>query len=111
MVMRAILQYRSILIPEVGLSPAQILLHRQLRDHVPANGKHYPPHGERVIQAADRANAFRKRNENDVTSDIYNRKAHPLEPLYARTRVLIQIKNRLDLVGTIVETYLIEHTG
>ena len=32
---RAILQYCNTPLPEINLSPAQILFHRQLRDHLP----------------------------------------------------------------------------
>ena len=38
---RAILQYSNTPIPDLRLNPAQILLHRQLRDHVSANPSHY----------------------------------------------------------------------
>ena len=38
---QAILLYCNTPLPEFGLSPAQILFHRQLRDHLPTNLKHY----------------------------------------------------------------------
>ena len=38
---RALLQYRNTPIQHLGLSPAQILFHRQLRDHLPNNPSHY----------------------------------------------------------------------
>ena len=36
----AILQYQNTLLPEVGLSPAQLLFHRQLSDHLTTNPTH-----------------------------------------------------------------------
>ena len=46
---KAILQYRNTPLADIGLSPAQILLHRQLRDAIPANPNHYKPHREWAI--------------------------------------------------------------
>ena len=51
---RAILQYRNTPLPELGLSPAQLLLHRQLRDSVPSHPKHYRLHKEWVVSAQER---------------------------------------------------------
>lgn len=59
---QAILQYRNTPIPEIGLSPAQILLHRQLRDGVPTNPKLLRPHKEWAISAEEREKAFAHRN-------------------------------------------------
>ena len=51
---RAILQHRNTPIPGLNLSPAQILLHRQLRDSVPAHPSHYELHKEWVVSADER---------------------------------------------------------
>ena len=59
---RAILQYRNSPLPDIGLSPAQILLHRQLRDSVPAHPSHYQPHKEWILTAQARERALSKRN-------------------------------------------------
>ena len=40
----ALLQYRNTPIRDIGLSPAQIFLHRQLRDGEPTNPMYYQPH-------------------------------------------------------------------
>ena len=55
---RAILQYRNTPIPEVGLSPAQMLLHRQLRDGIPVHPGHYRLHKEWILSASEREKAF-----------------------------------------------------
>ena len=98
---KAIMQHRNTPIPEVGLSPAQVLLHRQLRDHIPANPKHYEPHPEWVISASDREKAFAKRNA-DIASR-YNSVSHHLQVLEARTAVLIQEGRKWNRSGMIVE--------
>ena len=41
---QAVLQYRNTLLPNIGLNPAQILLHRQLRDSIPTHPSHYHLH-------------------------------------------------------------------
>jgi len=48
---RAILQYRNTPIAELGLSPSQLLFHRQLRDSIPTNPTHYQLHKNWIISA------------------------------------------------------------
>ena len=40
-VAKALLQWRNTSLPYIKLSPAQRLLYRNLRDHIPMNEKHY----------------------------------------------------------------------
>ena len=40
-VAKALLQYRNTSLPYIKLNPAQLLLHRNLRDHIFMNEKHY----------------------------------------------------------------------
>ena len=87
---RAMLQYRNTPQKDIGLSPAQMLLHRQLRDHLPADAKLYQPNREWLISATDREKAFEQRNER--LASRYNQSAHPLPPLSVQTPVLIQTK-------------------
>ena len=49
----AILQYRNTPLPDIDLSPAQILLHRQLKDTIPINPKFYHQHKEWVLSAIE----------------------------------------------------------
>ena len=98
---RAILQYRNTPLPDLGLSPAQLLLHRQLRDSIPTNPKHYRLHKEWVISAWEREKALARRNEASEAS--YNVKSHQLSPLNVQTAVRIQSKNRWDRTGRIIE--------
>ena len=86
---------------DIGLSPAQMLLHRQLRDHIPVNPKLYKPNRSWIISAMDREHAIERRNANDTTR--YNSTAHDLPPLVPRTPVTIQTKRKWDRSGVVVE--------
>ena len=46
---RAILQQRNTPLRDIGLSPAQLLLHRQLKDSIPTNPKLLRPHKDWII--------------------------------------------------------------
>ena len=99
---RAILQHRNTPLPGLNLSPAQILLHRQLRDSVPAHPSHYQVHKEWVISAEDREKAFTKQNKLMV--DKYNSHAKSLPPFTVGTDVILQGPNKKwDRAGKIVE--------
>ena len=50
---QGILQYRNTPLPDINLSPAQVLLHHQLRDRIPAQSVHYRPHKEWVLTAEE----------------------------------------------------------
>ena len=98
---RAIMQYRNTPIPDVGLSPAQLLLHRQLRDCLPSNPGHYRLHKEWILSAEERERAFSKRN--DLAKLNYDTKSHALAPLAVQTNVRIQSHKRWDRTGRVVE--------
>ena len=98
---RAFLQYRNTPIAEIGLSPAQLLLHRQLRDHIPAHPKHYRLHREWVISATEREKSLAKRNR--MAEESYNRVSRELQPLDVRTSVRVQDGKRWDRTGRVVE--------
>ena len=115
---RALLMYRNTPIQHLGLSPAQILFHRSLRDCVPIDGTLLKPHHSWIDAAAQRERAFMKRNEYLLSE--YNRTAHQLPPLKVGSTVLLQNrrgqKYRWDRAGIIVETlsdrkYLIKLHG
>ena len=103
-VARAILTYRNTPLPDIDLSPAQILLHRNLRDSLPAHPDHYHLHKEWVISAEDRERAYAKRNQALVKK--YNAHARELQPLAVTTDVVVQNqtkRKRWDRRGRIVE--------
>ena len=85
---RAILQYRNTPIQGIGLSPAQLLLHRQLRDCIPAHPSLYKPHKEWVRAGYERERLLHDRNARLILE--YNRKAHNLPPLEVGDNVMVQ---------------------
>ena len=99
---RAILQHRNTPIPEIGLSPAQLLLHRQLRDTIPTSPSHYRLHKDWVLSGIEREKAFFKRDQ--AIEERYNKHAKPLKPLKVQQKVLIQFKGKWNRSGRIVET-------
>ena len=99
--MKAVLQYRNTPIPELGLSPAQILFHRQLRDSIPVSPKLYRLHKEWMISAEQREIAFAKRNKQ-LTAD-YNMHSKSLKPLSVQTSVRIQERGKWNRTGRIIE--------
>ena len=56
---RAILQYRNTPIQGIGLSPAQLLLHRRLRDSIPLQPFLYKPHPVRSAMLNHETHLFR----------------------------------------------------
>ena len=100
---RALLQYRNTPLQHFGLSPAQILFHRQLRDCIPTSSEHLKPHSSWLIAANDREQAFYQRNQRLISE--YNRTAHVLPPLTVGSTVLIHDgtnRRRWNRVGTVV---------
>ena len=85
---RAILQYRNTPLPDLKLSPAQILFHRQLPDSIPVHPSHYKLHRDWIVDAEERERAYSKRNSTLVQN--YNKHARELPPLEIETDVLIQ---------------------
>ena len=98
---RAVLQYRNTPIPEVGLSPAQLLLHRQLRDSIPANPKHLRLHRNWVISAEERERAFASKNKE--LENNYNSQASDLKPIKSQTPVRVQENGCWTKTGKVVE--------
>ena len=100
-VLRAILQNRNTPIPELGLSPAQILLHKQLRDSIPATVELYKPHKDWIISAEQREKAFAAKYKHLATT--YNEHSRKLKPLSVRMTVRVQEKGKWNRSGRIVE--------
>ena len=83
----AVLQHRNTPLPDLQLSPAQILFHRQLRDKVPAIPKHYHLHKEWIFTAKQREALFEKKNQAMMKQ--YNQVSRHLQPLTTGTKVLV----------------------
>ena len=103
-VARALLQYRNTPLPDLNLSPAQILFHRNLRDGIPALPSHYQLHKSWITTAEERERAYESRNQR--LRDTYNAHARNLPPLHPGAEVLVQSKGKKkkwDKSGRIVE--------
>ena len=103
-VARAILQYRNTPIQSIGLSPAQLLLHRRLRDSIPSQPILYKPHPEWVAAAQRREEMLHHRNAKII--ERYNKHTHNLPPLQAGDTVTIQspIHHRWNTTGKIINS-------
>ena len=101
---RAFLQYRNTPVKHVGLSPAQILFHRNLRDGIPMDPAMLKPNQMWVIAASQRENDFFKRNQSLFKT--YNHSSRSLAPLDVGTEVIMQDQSRhskrWNRYGTIV---------
>ena len=101
---RAILQYRNTPIQNIGLSPAQLLLHRQLHDFVPSQPTLYKPHAEWIAAARNREKSLSQRNARLI--EKYNCTTHTLCPLLKGQIVSIQCTNngQWSTTGQVIET-------
>ncbi len=98
----ALLQYKNTPLPDINLSPAQILFHRELRDTLPSHRSNYHLHRDWVIAAAEREQLFAKRNKVIVKN--YNKHTRTLQELPVGTYVLIQTgKNKWKKQSVVVE--------
>ena len=98
------MQYRNTPIKYLGLSPAQLLFHRSLRDCLPTDPRALRPSRLWIKAASRREEAFYKRNLE--MSQRYDSTARSLSPIPVGTRVLIQEcygKKRWCKSGVVVE--------
>ena len=104
--MRAVMQYRNTPIPDLRLSPAQIVFGRQIRDFLPVLPYKYRPSQEWTLLREDRERALATRREHDGTRLARYTKHHP--PLPVGTHVAVQNqtgrnKTKWDKTGVILE--------
>lgn len=83
----ALLQYKNTRLPNIKLSPAQILFHRQLKDSIRTHPTNYHLHKDWVIAADKRKLLYLKRNQ--VIEKKYNRGAHLLPVIPVGSPVLV----------------------
>lgn len=99
---RALLQYRNTPIKLLGLSPAQLLFHRNIRDSLPATPTQLKLHKNWEALADAREKTFSKRNE--IVVEHYNRTARTLPTLAIGSEVSIQDttnRGRWNRYGTV----------
>ena len=101
---RAILEYRNTPIQNIGLSPAQLLLHRRLRNFISSQPTLYNPHTDWIVAAKNREIILSRRNARLI--EQYNKTTRTLCPLQKGQIVTIQRPtiHRWDTTGQVVET-------
>ena len=62
-IVSAFLQYKNTPLPDINLSPTQILFHRKLKDNIPSIHSHYHLNKEWIVAARERENLFAKKTE------------------------------------------------
>ena len=87
-VMRAVIMYRNTPIPELRMSPAQIIFERNLWDFVPVLYYPYRPSQEWSLLCEDRERALASRREGDGARLARYTKDHPDLPV--GTNVAVQ---------------------
>jgi hypothetical protein len=100
---RALLQYRNTPIKDIGLSPAQILFHRNLRDSIPVDPQYLRPHKSWLMAATNREKLMEERNA--ALSKRYNTFSKTLPVISIGSNVIIQDPNtrRWNRHGIVVE--------
>ena len=103
----ALLQYRNTPIKHLGLSPSQILFHRNLKDGIPTNPMKLKPHRRWISAAYQREKAFEQRDRDMVQR--YNVGTRTLSVIPIGSSVVVQdtssgvSRNRWNRSGTVVE--------
>lgn len=101
-VAQAVLQYRNTPLAGISVSPAQLLLHRQLRDSIPTHPSLYKPHKKWIEAALKREMTIAERNVK--LSERYNVSVHTLAELEVGDLVAVQDRQKRWIrTGRIVE--------
>ena len=90
-VARALLMHRNQTDPVSGLSPAEVIFGRQLRDHLPLQPERFQPRAEWRMEADQREKAFMKRHL--IKHDQLSATSKLLPPLKIGDTVAIQDKS------------------
>lgn len=99
----AIIQHRNTPLPDLKLSPAQLLFHRKIRDKIPTHPKHLRLHKQWILTSIQRENLFKAKNAASLQR--YNNISKDLQPLTPRDKVLILTPGkspRWSLSGVVV---------
>jgi hypothetical protein len=105
-VARALLQHRNTPLQDIGLSPAQLLYGRALRDYLPSLAEANKIRPEWQMVAEDRERALAKRN--NVNAERYNEHTKLLQELVLGDHVAVQNQtgprpNKWEKTGIVVE--------
>ena len=104
--LRALMTYRNTPDRDTGMSPAQVIFGRNLRDFLPSPQARYKPQPEWVMLREDREKALAKRAVSNM--EKLNRNCRVLPKLALGDTVLIQNQvgnypSRWDITGVVVE--------
>ena len=94
---RALLMHRNQTDPVSGLSPAQVIFGRQLRDHLPLQPEKFQPRAEWRLEADQREQAFRKRHL--LKHEQLSATSKSLPPLSIGDSVAVQDKTNSGKAG------------
>lgn len=106
--MAALLQHRNTPLKDIGLSPAQLLYGRPMRDALPLTEQALGVHPEWQQMAEDRENALAKRHVKTV--ERFNQVTRTLPALEVGEKVIVQNQTgnhptRWDKTGTVVQVH------
>ena len=101
---RVILQYRNTPIQNIAMSPAQLLLHRWLRDFIPSQPTIFKPHANWIATTQNHNVSLSHPNTRLI--ERYNRITHNLCPLQKEQIVAIEWPTtcQWDTTGQVIET-------
>ena len=105
-IMRAVMQYRNTPLPDLRLSPAQIVFNRQLRDFLPVLPYKYRPSQEWSLLQEDRERALASRRAMDGSRLAQYTKQQPELPVGTAVAVQNQTgrnPTKWDKTGVILE--------
>ena len=103
--MRALLIHRNQTDPVSGLSPAQVIFGRQLRDHLPLQPEKFQPRAEWRLEADQRERAFQKRHV--LKHEQLSAKSTDLPALQIGDAVAVQDKSVPGKAGKWTKTGII----
>ena len=103
--MRALLIHRNQTDPVSGLSPAQVIFGRQLRDHLPLQPEKFQPRAEWRQEADQRERAFQKRHI--LKHEQLSAKSKDLPGLQVGDAVAVQDKSTPGKMGKWTQTGII----
>jgi hypothetical protein len=100
---KALLQYRNTPLKGIGLSPSQILFHRNMRDSIPVDPKQLRPHQVWLTAAANRERLVEERN-NQIKQryDTFSKNLHPIS-IGSKVAIQNMATKRWNRHGTVVE--------
>ena len=102
---RALLMHRNQTDPVSGLSPAEVIFGRQLRDHLPFKPEKFQPRAESRMDDDQREKTFMRRHL--LKHDQLSSTSKPLSPIMIGNSVVLQNKTDPGKSGKFTKTGII----